>query len=81
MAKLAQEKLTSIVNKYPSHRNDNLNGCWKYMQGRRKDDEAEGLWRVHDKLYDLTDFIDRHPGGRQWLILTKVSATEKLRKV
>jgi cytochrome b involved in lipid metabolism len=51
------------------------------MQGRRKDDEAEGLWRIHDKLYDMTDFIDRHPGGRQWLILTKVSAkvSENLR--
>lgn len=37
------------------------------MHSRRTDDNAEGLWRVHDKLYDLSDFIDRHPGGSQWL--------------
>lgn len=66
-------KFTSVLNKYPSYRNDGVNGCWKYLQGRRKDDNAESLWRVHDKLYDLSDFIDQHPGGRQWLILSRVS--------
>ncbi|CAH0605493.1 unnamed protein product [Chrysodeixis includens] len=35
------------------------------------DDGAEGLWRIHDKLYDLTSFIKRHPGGEEWLELTK----------
>lgn len=66
-------KYTSILNKYPSLRDDSANGCWKYMQGRRKDDNAEGLWRVHDKLYDLNSYIDKHPGGRQWLIMSRVS--------
>lgn len=42
------------------------------MHGRRADDNAEGLWRVHDKLYDLTAFVDNHPGGREWLTLTEV---------
>lgn len=35
-------------------------------------DGAEGLWRIHDDLYDFTDFIDHHPGGSMWLELTKV---------
>jgi Cytochrome b5-like Heme/Steroid binding domain len=73
MQKLTSEKNTSIVSKYPSHRDDYLKGYWKYLQGRRKDDEAEGLWRVHDKIYDLSEFVNRHPGGQQWLILTEVS--------
>lgn len=73
MSSPSGEKYTSILNKYPSHRRDLLNGCWKYMQGRRIDDNAEGLWRVHEKLYDLNEFIGKHPGGEQWLILSKVS--------
>lgn len=36
------------------------------------DDGAEGLWRVHDGIYDLTDFVERHPGGREWLEMTRV---------
>ncbi|XP_055706560.1 cytochrome b5-related protein-like isoform X2 [Phlebotomus papatasi] len=35
------------------------------------DDGAEGLWRVHDGIYDLTDFVERHPGGREWLEMTR----------
>lgn len=31
---------------------------------------AEGLWCVHGKLYDLTKFVDRHPGGPDWLKYT-----------
>lgn len=27
---------------------------------------------MHDTLYDLTKFIDRHPGGADWIALTKV---------
>lgn len=45
----------------------------RWMECRRKSDKAEGLWRIHDKLYDLTDFIQRHPGGREWLEITKVN--------
>lgn len=65
-------QFTSILRKYPTFRDDNINGCWKWLAGKRADDNAEGLWRVHDKLYDLTDFIDTHPGGRDWLELTEV---------
>lgn len=42
------------------------------MQSRQTDDNAEGLWRVHDTLYDLTEFINWHPGGVDWIKLTKV---------
>lgn len=48
------------------------------MDGKRIDDNAEGLWRVHDKIYDLTEFIDHHPGGSQWLQTTKgIDITEQ----
>lgn len=42
------------------------------MKCKRNDDNAEGLWRVHDGLYDLTNFIESHPGGKDWIKLTKV---------
>lgn len=42
------------------------------MQSRKQDDNAEGLWRVHHTLYDLTEFINWHPGGADWIRLTKV---------
>ncbi len=29
------------------------------------------LWRVNDNLYDLGPFLSKHPGGRQWLELTR----------
>lgn len=41
------------------------------MEGRREDENAEGLWRIYDNLYDFTDFIRLHPGGQDWLVLTK----------
>ena len=66
-------RFTSILNKYPSFRDDSINGPWKWLEGRRVDDNAEGLWRVHDKLYDMKGFVITHPGGSQWLTSTKVS--------
>lgn len=47
---------------------------FRWMQSRKRDDNAEGLWRVHDTLYDLTEFIDLHPGGADWIKLTKVES-------
>lgn len=29
------------------------------------------MWRIHDTLYDLTDFAKRHPGGEDWITFTK----------
>lgn len=49
-----------------------------WIEGKIHDDNAEGLWRIHDKLYDVTDFISRHPGGAEWLEITKgVDITEQ----
>jgi hypothetical protein len=73
------EKISSaIAVKYPSYRDEKLKSCKRWMDGKRVDDGAKGLWRVHDKLYDLTDFIQRHPGGSMWLEMTKgVDITEQ----
>jgi hypothetical protein len=80
MVNKSSEKHFSVIEKYPSYRDESNNGCWKYMKGRRKDDNAEGLWRVHDKLYNLESFLDKHPGGRTWLELTRVSCRVTGRK-
>lgn len=42
-----------------------------WLVSKRDDDEAEGLWRIRDTLYDFTNFIDKHPGGSFWLKETK----------
>lgn len=42
-----------------------------WLEAKQNTDKAEGLWRVHDKLYDLINFIPRHPGGADWLRLTQ----------
>lgn len=43
-----------------------------YFLGKRKDDNIDpNLWRVYDRLYDLNDFIDKHPGGSDWLKITR----------
>lgn len=31
----------------------------------------EGLWVVENKVYDLREFVGKHPGGSQWIELTK----------
>ena len=43
----------------------------KWLHCRRKQDGAEGLWRIGDCLYDLGPFVASHPGGSIWLELTK----------
>ncbi|KAJ8937274.1 hypothetical protein NQ318_005672 [Aromia moschata] len=42
-----------------------------WLDEKKDTDRAEGLWRVHDGIYDLTDFIDKHPGGSEWITLSK----------
>lgn len=42
------------------------------MDSKRNDDNVEDeLWRIQNTLYDLTDFVDKHPGGPTWLQMTK----------
>lgn len=66
--------------KYPSLRDGGFRDPTQWLTGKAMDDGAEGLWRVHDKLYDLTDFVKKHPGGDEWLELTKVSAISVVNK-
>lgn len=75
--KRATEKKTHVSFpqlKYPSLRDNGLRDPVQWLEGKAMDDGAEGLWRVHDKLYDLKSFMKRHPGGEEWIELTEVSA-------
>ncbi|XP_058057078.1 cytochrome b5-related protein-like [Anopheles bellator] len=68
---MANGYITTIAKKYPSFRDERLKTTDLWLDGKRADDGAEGLWRIHDTLYDLSDFIDHHPGGSEWIRLTK----------
>lgn len=45
---------------------------YTWLEDKKVDDGAEGLWRIHEDLYDFSDFIKQHPGGEDWLVMTKV---------
>lgn len=64
---------SSLGYKYPTLRDHPLHTSEIWMRGKRADDGAEGLWRLYDDLYDFTEFIESHPGGSDWLEITKVS--------
>jgi hypothetical protein len=44
---------------------------WNERKKERDNDINGGaignLWQVHGKLYDLTEFINLHPGGKFWI--------------
>lgn len=44
-----------------------------WLKEKQDTDGAEGLWRIDNGLYDFTDFINKHPGGSDWISLTKVN--------
>lgn len=71
-------QFTTVLRKYPTYRDDAVKSSAKWLAGKREDDNAEGLWRVHDKLYNLDSFIEKHPGGREWLEFTKVRKLRNL---
>lgn len=65
-------RLWKGFRKYPALRDvPFLKTAANWMAGRKLDDNYGPLWRVHDKLYDLSDFADRHPGGSQWIVVTQ----------
>lgn len=46
------------------------NSSW--LDSKRVDDDIEnGLWRIKNTLYDLNAFIEKHPGGADWIRMTK----------
>ncbi|CAG9795227.1 unnamed protein product [Diatraea saccharalis] len=72
--KRAYEKKTHVSFpqlKYPSLRDKGFRDPVQWLTGKALDDGAEGLWRIHNSIYDFTTFVDNHPGGAEWLELTK----------
>lgn len=67
-----EEKKSSLGLKYSKLRDHPLHTTHLWLEMKREQDGAEGLWRIHDGLYDLGDFVQEHPGGAEWLELTKV---------
>nr|CAH7757886.1 unnamed protein product [Callosobruchus chinensis] len=65
------DKVSSLGIKYPKLRDHPLHSGHLWLESKRIDDGAEGLWRIHDQLYDFSSFIKDHPGGEDWLRLTK----------
>ncbi|KAM8717117.1 hypothetical protein ACLKA7_003912 [Drosophila subpalustris] len=64
-------RVSGISRTYPSYRRVFPVSEESWLEGKHNDDEAEGLWRIKDKLYDLSDFAQRHPGGAFWIERTK----------
>ncbi|VVC46188.1 Cytochrome b5-like heme/steroid binding domain,Fatty acid desaturase domain [Cinara cedri] len=54
-----------------SSTDNNIKSADDWIEAHRMEDGAETLWRVHDELYDLEPWIKKHPGGPQWLEITK----------
>ena len=49
-------------------RQDFINSAEGWMANKREGDGIDpSLWRIHDKLYDLSSFAKRHPGGAMWI--------------
>lgn len=57
--------------KLPTYYEGHVRNSLSWLRGKVSDDGAEGLWRVHDRLYNFTPFINAHPGGPDWLEMTK----------
>jgi len=64
-------KKCGIATIFPTYRKSGLITTESWLAGKREDDQAEGLWRIYDTINDVTDFIDKHPGGSFWLRETK----------
>ncbi|EFA08576.2 cytochrome b5-related protein [Tribolium castaneum] len=62
--------VSTLKIKPPPNRSPAQNGAL-WLKDKEVTDGAEGLWRIHDDLYDFSDFIRSHPGGSEWLELTK----------
>ncbi|XP_037978503.2 cytochrome b5-related protein [Plutella xylostella] len=56
---------------YPALRSAAPRSPQQWLRGKQQQDGAEGLWRVHDGLYDLSEFVGLHPGGDLWIQSTK----------
>ena len=47
---------------------------WKFatqwLKAKRHEDDCEGLWRIHDDLYDLSGWEKHHPGDKITTVFT-----------
>ncbi|CAL8110466.1 unnamed protein product [Orchesella dallaii] len=55
------------ISRYTGERGLVHPSIFDWLIVKRRDDNIGNLWRVHDKLYNLEDFIAKHPGGRDWI--------------
>ncbi|KAK9887943.1 hypothetical protein WA026_000243 [Henosepilachna vigintioctopunctata] len=69
--KMEPKLVSSLGIKYPARRGHPLHGGDIWLNEKSADEGAEGLWRIHDGLYDLTELISSHPGGSEWIRMTK----------
>ena len=73
--KMCSGKQTEEEKEIQQHRSDDPGDkyfhnrdifIWKFatqwLKAKRINDECEGLWRIHDDLYDLTGWEKHHPG-------------------
>jgi len=68
------ESLWDGFHGYPSQREGRIpyiKTAANWIEGRRLDDNYGPYWRVRNGLYDLSDWMDRHPGGSEWLRITR----------
>lgn len=77
MGEVEEGVKSSLGFKYSKLRDHPLHTAHLWMQMKSEHDGAENLWRIHDGLYDLSDFIEEHPGGSEWLELTKVKQDKR----
>jgi hypothetical protein len=61
----------------PSRETDSKGDVWVWSKEKAQHESRIGgapprehCWLVHGKWYDLTTFVDAHPGGASWLRLT-----------
>lgn len=66
-------KSCTIANQYPKYRDKLIKSSYSWLEEKQTQDYAEKFWRVHDKIYDLKDFADKHPGGKEWILITRVN--------
>lgn len=64
--------------KYPEWVDEEFRTSRRWLEKKKRDDGAEGLWRIHNGLYDLTLWADKHPGGKSWIKLTKVNYKQNI---
>ncbi|XP_075220368.1 cytochrome b5-related protein-like isoform X2 [Lycorma delicatula] len=57
--------------KYPEWIDEGYRTTRGWLEKKKRDDGAEGLWRIHNGLYDLTTWVDKHPGGKLWIKMTQ----------